>query len=87
MKIPNLFRAKRPTPRITVPPMTAANLQAMADALIEDWLTNAPESDSRVLELALKNGSLIVEIEIAPAQRITVRADPGVVRTFEFQPT
>ena len=87
MKFLDNFRTKKPTATVTITTATAAKLQAMAEALIEDWLTSAPDSDARVLELAVKNGTLTVEIEIAPAQRITARADPGVARTFEFHPT
>lgn len=52
-------------------------LQAAAAAYVGAYLERAEANDARVLELAARNGSIVLSIRIAPTPAVTITADPG----------
>ncbi len=74
MKLINLFR-KQHSPTVRSP--SADELQMAANAFVESVIANAPPEQSRVIELAVKNGSLSLTIDISPTEGIRINLDPG----------
>jgi hypothetical protein len=85
MKLTNPFKKKQIVPKSLAP---------TADALIESaWqfanalAEKATPEELRVFELAVKNGSLVLEIQVEPERCIAVKLNPGNPRAYTFKST
>jgi hypothetical protein len=67
----SLFKPKR----VSVP--SADALQLSAEAFVQDLIERSTPEQIRRLELATRNGTLTVEIQIAPEPAISIHVDPG----------
>lgn len=75
MKFINPFRKK--TTFDTVYSPGVEGLQQYASAFVQTVLDNADDEQARVIELAVKNGTLSVTVNISPKPGILIHLDPG----------
>ena len=74
MKLINMFRKQRST-KVSSP--SADELQMAANAFVKSVIASVPPEQSRVIELAVKNGTLSLSIAISPTPGIRINLDPG----------
>ena len=79
MKFRNPFRK---SPATVIRSTSAEELQLYAGAFVQTILDDANEEQARVIELAVKNGTVTVSIEITPTPSIRVSLDPGSPVSF-----
>lgn len=74
MEINNPFRKNSPRP-VRAPGVD--ELQALASAFVASVIDRAEPDQSRVIELAVKNGSLSVTVDISPTPAVRINLEPG----------
>ena len=84
MKFINPFK-KKPSHQDGDTP-SAESLHQAASAFVEAVIAGASEEQLRVFELAAKNGSMALHIQIAPTPNIAFKVDPGKPMSFEIKP-
>jgi hypothetical protein len=85
MKFTNPFKKKQ---------IALKGVAPTADALIEsawhfanDVAEKSTPEQLRVFELAAKNGSLVLEIQVLPERSITMKLNPGNPTAYTFKST
>ena len=81
MKFPNLFGKREES---TIDSFDIDAIFKAAENFVGDVISKASPERSRLIELAAKNGTLTVSVDIVPKPRVRILIDPGEPVCIDF---